>query len=301
VRHVKALSIDKSFKEMTIGSKTPLIVHSVFERTVNILIEGELFTLASNQIDNAPATLVIDLPNFNECAIDANTRGFISPGKVEITGKLSIDISLVPTWECQLINYPVDTAFLIRNCSIAIHEIRSKGNAKWLLEKESSTTAFDKEMARMLKERTTKLLKGFQTEDTDQTIQYAKQLIGLGQGLTPSGDDFLVGLLLAFSMNKQDEFCQKKWSQVVVKEAENNTNIISCSALKYAAVGQTRETIGLFIKTLATEENEEQVKKDLTTIMKIGSSSGTEMAWGILSGLTLLLKQGEQNDNTSKN
>ena len=301
VKQVKALSIDKEFKKRTLDTKTPLVVHSVFERTINILIENELFTLASNQIDNAPATLVIDLVNFNECAIDANTQGFISPEKVEINGSLSIDLKTTPTWECQLIEFPNHTKKMIENISLAMQEINSRGNAKWLRKEESKGTSFDKEMSRMLKERTTTLLEGFSTNDTHQNVQNAKKLIGLGQGLTPSGDDFLVGLLLAFSISRKDNFSEKEWGKQVVKESKKNTNIIIYSAIKYAAIGKTRETIAVFIETLVQAQTDNQVKQALSTVMKIGSSSGTEMAWGILNGLTLLLKQEEQNDNTSKN
>lgn len=300
MRQVKALSIDKEFKKMTNGSKTPLIVHSVFERTINILIESELFTLASNQIDNAPATLVIDLPNFNNCVIDANTQGFLSPEKVEINKSLSIDIKTTPTWACSLIEFPTNTKNLIKNISTAMQEISSKGNAKWLRKEESKRTLFDKEMSRMLKERTAALLEGFSTNDRSQNIQNANKLIGLGQGLTPSGDDFLVGLLLAFSTSEKNYFSKKEWGQEIVKVSKNNTNIISYSALKYAAIGQTRETISLFIEILVHAETDDQVKQALSTVMKIGSSSGTEIAWGILNGLSLLLKKEEQNDNTSK-
>lgn len=301
MKHVRALSMDKHFKEMTNDSKIVLIVHSVFERTINILIEDELFTLACSQIDNAPATLVIDLPDFNGCDIDANMRGFLSPEKVEINGSLSINLTSTPTWECQLIDFPTDKKDLVKNISIAKREIGRKGHARWLLEKESKLTAFDKEMGRMLRERTTLLIEKFLTSSTNQNIQHAKQLIGLGQGLTPSGDDFLVGLLLAFSMNKNENFRQKEWSELIVKEAKSNTNIISYSALRYAAIGQARETVGLFIEALVSEKKEESIKQTLSKVMEIGSSSGTEMAWGILNGLTLLLKQEEQNDNTSKN
>ena len=301
MKQVKALSIDNFFKEMTIGSKTALTVHSVFERTINIMIEGELFTLASNQIDNAPATVVIDLPTFNECEIVANAHGFLSPNSIEITGYLTIDLTTTPTWVCQLHDFSSHHEHLVKNILVSKQEIVTNGNAKWLLKKEGNLNAFDKEMCRMLNERTTKLIAGFNKNDTSLNSQNAKQLIGLGQGLTPSGDDFLVGLLLAFSTSKKDQFHQQKWSEQVSKEAKSNTNIISYSAIKYAAIGQTRETIVLFIEALNKEENDEKVKRALANVIKIGSSSGTEMAWGIINGLTLLLKQEEQNDNTSKN
>lgn len=298
--HVKALSIDKQFKEITLHSKKPLIVHSVFERVINILIEDKLFTLVSNQIDNAPATLIVDYPDFNECGIDADAHGFLTSKRIEITGCLSIDLTTTPTWICQLTEFPAHEKTLENNISIAMQEIVSTGNVKWLQKKESNLTDFDKEMGRMLKERTIKLVEGFPKNDTNQNVQNAKQLIGLGQGLTPSGDDFLVGLLLAFSIIKKNVFCKKTWGEQVVKEAKNNTNIISYTTLKYAAIGQTREIIQLFIDTLVSGKEDEQVKQTLSNVIKIGSSSGTEIAWGILNGLTLLLKQEEQNDNTSK-
>lgn len=301
MKQVKALSIDKSFKEMTIGSKTALIVHSVFERTINIMIEGELFTLASNQIDNAPATVVIDLPTFDECEIIANTHGFVSPNSIEITGYLTIDLTATPTWTCKLYDFSSQHEHLAKNILISKQEIATNGNAKWLLKKEGNLNAFDKEMCRMLNERTSELIAGFYKNDIGLNNQNAKKLIGLGQGLTPSGDDFLVGLLLAFSTSKKDQFNQQKWREQVSKQAKSSTNIISYSAIKYAAIGQTRETIMLFIEVLNKEKNDKKVKQALANVMKIGSSSGTEMAWGIINGLTLLLKQEEQNDNTSKN
>ncbi|MCA9765330.1 MAG: DUF2877 domain-containing protein [Carnobacterium sp.] len=303
MKQVNALSIDKQFKEK-MRSKTVFTVHSVFERTINILIENDLFTLACDQIDSAPATLVIDIPDFNECQIKANTQGFLSLTTVEITGYLAINLTTASIWECQLIDFSLHHHHLGKNISLAMQEITSKGNAKWLRKENSTLTAFDKEMTRMLTERTTNLIESFQknTNDTiEETIQCAKKLIGLGQGLTPSGDDFLVGLLLAFSTSNTTFFNQEKWREQIVKEAKSHTNIISYSAIKYAASGQTRETIALFIETLDAKENDEQVKLALANVMKIGSSSGTEMAWGILNGLTLLLKQEEQNDNTSKN
>lgn len=300
MKQVRALSIDRHLKKILENSNSLLIVHSVFEHTVNILVENELYTLASRQIDNAPATMIIDLSDFSTCGIEANDYGSLSSMLIEIPNCLSIDLNTANTWKSELPSLPVNSGSLLRNIPIAMRSIIEKGKANWLRETEDKSSAFDKEMGHMLRKRTAELIENFQTGTKNENLHHGMQLVGLGQGLTPSGDDFLVGLLLAFSTTEKDYFSKKNWSEQVVRESKKNTNIISYSALRYAAIGQTRETVGLFIEALFNGK-EVEVEKALSNVMRIGSSSGTEMAWGILNGLTLLLKQEEYNDNTSKN
>ena len=67
--------------------------------------------------------------------------------------------------------------------------------------------------------------------------------------------------------------------------------MISYSALKYAEMGETRESINLLLQSLFAG-NQEQMKRQLGEVMKIGSSSGTEITWGIINGLLLFEKIG---------
>ncbi len=50
-------------------------VHSVFARVVNVLVpEGTLLTLASREVDDAPDTLVVDLPDVRRPGVSRSAR-----------------------------------------------------------------------------------------------------------------------------------------------------------------------------------------------------------------------------------
>ena len=76
----------------------------------------------------------------------------------------------------------------------------------------------------------------------------------------------------------------------VIEAAYDKTNLISYSALKYAERGEARESIGLLMDALFTG-NKKAVEQGLLHVMEIGSSSGTEISWGILNGLQLMIRQ----------
>lgn len=300
VYQICALSIDRHFKEMIEQSTTPILVHSVFTRTINIIVEDQLYTIASNQLDNAPATLVIEIDNFNSYRFSPKDRVHIRNEKLELSNKLSIDLRTAHFWKEEMPSFPIKKDNLNKNLLYAKTFVLELGKADWLRKKTEYLTPFQKEMGSMLRERTIGLITNFGRGTLIEQVKRASGLIGLGQGLTPSGDDFLVGLMLAFSTLDEDTFDKKKWASQVANISKEKTNIISYSALKYAAIGETRESIYSLIQALFTG-TEDVVERELLHVLKIGSSSGTEITWGIVNGLTLILKQEDYNDNSNKN
>lgn len=98
-----------------------------------------------------------------------------------------------------------------------------------------------------------------------------KSLVGLGLGLTPSGDDFLAGLLaLQFATGR-----------IFLKEDLDlkSTNYISGEFLSYAQEGIFSEDI----KRLFTED-----VSFAKEILKSGHSSGADTLFGIYYGLQIL-------------
>lgn len=112
------------------------------------------------------------------------------------------------------------------------------------------------------------------------------RLLGLGIGLTPSGDDFLCGLLAALRA------FGKEWAplrQALGRRILNNlsrTNEISGEFLMCAIDGQYGEAVHLFFHG-NPKEGVEQMKK-------IGHSSGLDTLCGIVHGLELREKFKEE-------
>lgn len=292
MKDVKALSIDKHFLKRVEESNLPIItIHSVFSRTINLSIENQLYTIASNQLDNAPATMRIDICHFEDYQLQPNDRITVNDFNMNVANRLMIDLKTAIPWESKLPSYPQCATPLTENLTFAKAWIIAQGKAEWLRETNQHQTPFYQEMGRMLRERTTNLMNGFISADVTTNVERAMSLVGLGQGLTPSGDDFLVGVLLALATRNQHALPHNEWAEQVVRKAKEKTNVISYSALKYAAMGETRESINLLLQSLFAG-NQEQVKRQLGEVMKIGSSSGTEITWGIINGLLLFEKIG---------
>ena len=107
----------------------------------------------------------------------------------------------------------------------------------------------------------------------------AAGLIGLGPGLTPSGDDLIGGVLCALHAAGRGEIAARLagWALPL---ARNGTNRISYAHLACAAEGACGETVNDAIVKLMSGE-----RVDLLRISAIGHTSG----WDALAGAALAL------------
>lgn len=104
-----------------------------------------------------------------------------------------------------------------------------------------------------------------------------KTLIGLGPGLTPAGDDFVGGAMIALRAFDQGDLADRiaAWALPL---AAANTSRISRAHLECAAQGEGHEAL----HDLLTFRDAE---RDLARLARIGHTSGTDAAAGALSAL----------------
>ncbi len=132
-------------------------------------------------------------------------------------------------------------------------------------------------------------------DKTGDLSQLAGKIIGFGQGLTPSMDDFLSGLMVTILYGAGLIGC--KATQVVnvnVATTRNNgekTTIVSAEMLRHAAIGQVNEflrDIMVFMfdpESRTVHEKQDETFKDLLEKEKsIGASSGLDTLYGVLVG-----------------
>lgn len=96
-------------------------------------------------------------------------------------------------------------------------------------------------------------------------------IIGLGLGLTPSGDDYIVGIMAAYyshNLNKPKIFKEIEYL------AQNRTNEISYNYILNASNRLFKQEI---IDLIFDIENEEKI----CNLLKFGSSSGQDILYGI--------------------
>jgi hypothetical protein len=111
-----------------------------------------------------------------------------------------------------------------------------------------------------------------------------KSLLGLGPGLTPSGDDLLGGSLIALHSLGLGDIAYELWGWLA-PAAGQRTNVISLAHLNWAARGRGAEPIHKMIRTLFSNDTA-GLPACLRALGRIGHTSG----WDALAGIALVCK-----------
>ena len=130
-------------------------------------------------------------------------------------------------------------------------------------------------------------------ERCDEALLYAsvKKFIGLGYGLTPSGDDFVCGMAYAFhgagDVSSDSVTCIQMLNRVV-PECFERTNEVSREYLRCALDGEHFEVVDNVLGCLLGRSDREELKRAIDKLLSVGASSGSDILCGILFALYLL-------------
>lgn len=126
------------------------------------------------------------------------------------------------------------------------------------------------------------LAKLVKSTDREQIANHLKYFIGRGSGLTPSGDDFLVGLLAShhYYSTLSVEFIEEL--SYLVNEKKYTTDI-SNEFLQYALKQQFSSVIVQLLNELLLTDS--MIKENVERLLEVGHSSGADTLLGILVGL----------------
>ena len=128
-----------------------------------------------------------------------------------------------------------------------------------------------------------KLMTALQDGDSGGICGCLEKLLGLGPGLTPSGDDVLLGMLYIFrALPKQAPEGAKLLTDWIGRLWPRCTNAISGAYLNAVIDGAPFERMDRIFRGLCGEE-----PLEIETLTRIGSSSGSEMLLGMLLALKL--------------
>jgi hypothetical protein len=110
-------------------------------------------------------------------------------------------------------------------------------------------------------------------------------MIGLGPGVTPSGDDILIGFLAGlWSMAGQNQtqisFIRSFGAELV--QLAKQTSKISRTYIFHATQGQFSSSLSQLAEAIATGGDVETAAQ---TAMRVGHSSGMDSVTGLLIGL----------------
>jgi hypothetical protein len=239
------------------------VVHSVFRRAVNFKINhsGEIFTITLGEIDHFTTNCACE--NFSADLLDifyVNQRIILTPTVILLDETPCIgSISLANVWN-RLTNEEIRqfSSFINKQSFEILPFLKSQ-----LIHK-----------AKFLDANITRHISELQIEN----------LIGLGDGLTPSGDDFLVGVIHGYHFleiltnSENNEFNDLKNK---VRELIKNTGTISQHFISHALNKQWgSNTEGILCAIV--QNDLEKLLFNLNRKFSIGASSGYDETFGIV-------------------
>jgi hypothetical protein len=129
--------------------------------------------------------------------------------------------------------------------------------------------------------------------------QEANALVGLGDGLTPSGDDFLGGLLFCVNI------IQRLYPGLVdldsseqtlfIESARQRTHLISFTLLKDLTNGQAVEPLHEVLHSVLSDQPPESIRP-ASCLTQIGHSTGWDLLTGALTGLLFTFRSPDSVD-----
>jgi len=257
---------------MTIPPESALRVISVHHRVVNCLSDaGQWVALVHPQVKNGPFHIVLARP-VSFAGLTPGNVGMWRGERVEI-GQLDVDITSVELWQPRLAPLPKD-----------------RSRAHWRILREHVTSRKEAAPAAGLAQATASrlnqgqalLIAALLAERERDLVRGVRMLVGLGPGLTPAGDDFLLGLMARLHLAPPEGRDFSGIMQIMLAEAGPRTTRLSREWLRQAALGHFAEPWH-HLRQALTAGAAADVRRAADAILAIGATSGQQAMTGFLA------------------
>lgn len=257
-------------------------VHSVFRRAANLLVEvpcagTALVTLVDPVLDDAPRTIrlaaSLDLQDF----LTADTEAMLGLGLAEAR-----------PWQPGTVPLTDLDASSAQRASMRLTVLlRRHGTGGGVLPPPDGATAMDRAVAN----RVASAIAALGTPPFAFGTRHLEPLLGLGPGLTPTGDDVLTGLALVAAQPGSGLADLAAAAAELVDRYGERTTLVSAVTLAEASRGRARESLIDLVRALVAPSSGSDLTVALRRVLAIGHSSGTDLAAGIALGLDLLAQR----------
>mgnify|MGYP001228734375 CR=1 FL=1 len=267
-------------------------VTAVFESSLYLEVNSSWICLADANLGFGPLTVSIKSKYGREWINSFSVGRLVKFSPVGISTENSTVISTKGARSWQPPKEPSWTknSLILGLCvleNVAYSKVPAEGLGRFLFECPDSFPASDESRAA---EDPIGILKNWLKKcfEVQMPITPNKEavsaLLGLGPGLTPSGDDFLGGMLIALYVCGKKSVQKQLFTQV--KSLLNSTGPVSRAHLKAAALGEGSHSLHQVLNMLL-EGNETQLEPGIDAINQIGHTSG----WDALAGVAVVLRQ----------
>lgn len=260
MQHINALSLAHDARNWLANSRYPRILH-VFDHASNLINERrEILSVVTPQIGNGPFNLVIedDVLFSNQTSLESLVSIF--PTQLHL-GNLTIataDAKLWsprPNWE-------------------ALHALKDN------IRSELTVLPIPKYQPSPPFSLLTTFCAALANANISAALPITRQLAGLGQGLTPAGDDFIVGAVLAAWIIHPPETARFLAGEIT-NIAASLTTSLSAAWLRSAGKGGAGVLWHNFFNALTTNDSS-AIELRITELLSVGHTSGADAFAGFI-------------------
>jgi hypothetical protein len=265
-----------------------LTIAAVFARCIYLRSGATFLCVAEPTLGNGPLTLVADLRAHRGLAglgLRVGQRAQVSDRGITIGNAVSFRINDSPTW-----HQPRWPAVAVTEESVKAAASVSRRAMRAAPDGFARAALGMPETAGDLFARTARThIAGFRSwlsgaaipDDAGALPAAVGGLVGLGPGLTPSGDDFLVGALALLDAIGQ-RGVREKLVQAIALIPPGLTSDLSLCLLRTAAAGHIGEMTHRLVSSVIAGDADAAI----ATAATIGHSSGWDMLAGIATALS---------------
>ena len=264
-------------------------VFSTFERACNLIDEqGRFISIVDNTIGNGLFSVVLEeLPFSLDKMLSVGAPVVVGNNSLTVN-TTTIDFSEATLWSARVDwDYPKHCPHQfqknIGDLYLTVQNNASDGSLGSILHSTRDNMGY---VSARVTDSAQQLYSGIVSGDMPKIYLGAANMAGLGVGLTPSGDDFLMGVIYAL-WAIFDQKDAARWSRKIAEAASSRTNMLSGAMLQESANGYASEHWHVLVDVLC-KENVTDVTRACMDILSLGHTSGSDALAGFLFSIDCL-------------
>jgi hypothetical protein len=258
-------------------------VHSRFRHALNLTCgDGELLTLLDMRYENTPSAIRIAAPagwDWRDCCV-ADQPVVRAAGALSGEG-WTVALARAVRWEPEPLGVPPAALPGSEHCAVLAAELRRYASEHglrselqllpgWPASARAVSLALDGDVPRLR--------------------QQVARLVGFGTGLTPDGDDFLLGYLAALTpwLDLEAIALHHALMKQLIGAQLHRTTDISRHYLKMAMQGHFSQPLNSLMAAIGRSADWDEIRYSALRVMQVGSTSGVDSLAGVIAGIHVL-------------
>lgn len=284
VHRLRVISLAPRAKAWLEQTKQAHVLYA-FERVINLVNqEGEILALATSSIGDGPFTAVLDDGLFpRDAQVDTTLLVFENGlwlGDWLIDAENALAWQPVPGWAAARRG---SASWAISPISTLLQKHAQPDSFARLLIDPVANSTLPTRILQAAEQNIPLLLTAIAESNTDLIIKASKALAGIGPGLTPAGDDLLLGAMHGLWSTRPAEDAERL-CRAIARAATPRTHLLSAAWLTAGASGEAAQPWHQLVTALA-EKNQAALEVAILRILPTGHTSGADSVAGLLGVL----------------